>query len=112
MGAWGKSSFQNDSGLDFIPSLINFKNLKKLVSRKNIGYYYDEIRISAEILLHLHKIHDLWTDQLIIDQLIECLEIILSDEEWFESWNDSRDARDIRKNIKRLIKGLSNVEGY
>lgn len=113
MGAWGKGSFDNDSALDFVPNIVSFKKVGKLVKRKHIdSFMYDEIRVSAEILLHLHKIEIIWTDQEIIDNLIECLKTILTDKEWFETWRDSRDASDIRRNIKRLIKGLENVEGY
>jgi hypothetical protein len=113
MGAWGNGSFDNDAAMDFVSDLINFKSLRKLVFKKSFSDFdYHEVRVSAEILLHLHKINTLWTDQEVIDKLIERLETIAADDEWFTTWIDERDGRNIRRTIKRFIKGLKEIEGY
>jgi|SRR5579859_3762584 len=113
MGAWGIESFENDTALDFVSELLNFKSLKNLLKKKQLTHDdYDRLRVSAVILLHLHKIHNLWCDQEIIDLMIIHLEFMSKDQEWFDTWTDDRDARDIRKQVKKLIKGLKEIQGY
>ncbi len=113
MGAWGYGSFENDSALDFVGSLINEKAIKDLFKSKNkYAHNYDEMRITAEILIHLHKIHDLWIEQETIDGLILGLEKCVADDEWFESWRDERDAKLLKKQIKKFIKNLQSITGY
>jgi len=113
MGAWGYGSFENDSALDFLSSLINEKEIKKLVNKKKLeSYDYDEIRITAEVLIHLHKINKYWVDQETIDGLIDGLNAAISDKEWIGSWDDSRAAQQLIKQLKKFIKQLQNLKGY
>jgi hypothetical protein len=92
---------------------VNFKADRKLLSKKKFeSYDYAEVRVAAEILLHLHKINNLWTDQDIVDGLIERLELILKDKEWFESWREESGAKKVKRDIKRFIRGLKQVDAY
>jgi hypothetical protein len=108
MGAWGTGSFDNDTALDFVPEIVNFSIIKKLID--NDSLYYNQARVAAEILLHLDKLGGLWTDQEIIDCLIGCLEGLLEDKKWLHTWNDKGKAT--KKDVKRLIKGLKRMEGF
>ena len=113
MGAWGYGSFENDTALDFVPDLFNEKAIKKLVCKKNISEWdYDAIRVSAEVLLHLHKLNNLWVEQETIDGLIKGLEVIIADKAWFDNWNDERDANGIKRQLKGFIRKLGELEGY
>jgi Domain of unknown function (DUF4259) len=113
MGAWGYGSFENDSALDFVSELINQKALKKLVLKKKItDWDYDEIRVSAEILIHLHSLNEFWVDQEIIDGLIRGLELAIADKDWHAAWVDERDAKAIVKQLKKFVRQLKNIEGY
>jgi len=112
MGAWGYGSFENDSALDFLSSLINEKAIKKLFKTKSKHHNYDEIRITAEILIHLHKINRFWVDQSTIDGLIDGLNVAINDKEWVSGWKSQTDARLLVKQLKKFVKQLKNIEGY
>lgn len=110
MGAWGYGPFDNDSAMDFVSLFVNSKELIKLVKQKDPDP--NELRAAAAIIIQLHKIQDLWFDQEDIDKLIGRLEDVINDDEWFETWRDSRDARDIKKEIRKYIRELKKLEGY
>lgn len=113
MGAWGYGSFENDSGMDFLSNLINEKEIEKLLKKKDFqDWDYDSIRITSEVLIHLHKINKFWVKQSTLDGLIEKLEFIINDDEWFESWDDNLRAKLLKKQLKKFISQLSNLEGY
>jgi len=114
MGAWGYGSFDNDQSMDFIASLLNEKAIKKIVNKKRINTYeYDEIRVSAEILIHLNKLCDIyWVEQSTIDGLIEGLKTIINDNEWFESWDDDLRAKLLKKQLKKFVRQLESMEGH
>lgn len=113
MGAWGYGSFENDTALDFIHDLINWKKLKKLIKKKQFNHRdYDELRISAEIIIHLHLINKIWTEREIMDGLSRGLQQAIQDESWYESWKDESGAKDIMRQLKKFIKQLKNLDGY
>lgn len=114
MGAWGYGSFDNDSAMDFISELINEKSIKKIINKKRIeSYEYDKIRVAAEILIHLHKLSDIiWVYQSTIDGIVEGLKVAISDDEWFESWDDELRAKLLKKQLKKFIRELEKIEGY
>ena len=113
MGAWGYGSFENDTALDFVPQLINQKALKKLVNKKRIDtWQYDEVRVAAEIIVHLHKIYVLWIDKTIINGLVDKLQLIIDDKEWLNGWNNRNDAKVLVKQLKGFVKKLEELEGY
>jgi len=110
MGAWGYKTFENDSALDWVSDFINSKELTKLVKQKDPDP--NELRAAAAIIIQLHKVNDLWFDQENIDKLIGRLEDVVNDGEWFKSWFSSRDARDIKKEMRKYIRELKKLEGY
>jgi hypothetical protein len=114
MGAWGYGSFENDTAMDFVGSWINSKALKNLASKKKIDHYdYDEFRVAAEILVHLHKLDKtLWVDQSIIDGLISGLEMAVKDVSWHDTWRDSDGIKKIIRQMRGFIKKLKKIEGY
>jgi hypothetical protein len=113
MGAWGYGSFDNDTAMDFVSTLLNQKVLKALVNKKRIDtWQYDEIRVSAEILIHLHKINKFWVDQDVIDGLIEKLNVIINDKEWLDGWDNRNDAKALIKQLRGFVKKLEGLEGY
>jgi hypothetical protein len=113
MGAWGYGSFENDTAMDFIAHLFNEKALKKLVSQKKLSEdSYHEVRVSAEILIHLHKLNDLWVDQETMQCLIKALETIEADTEWYKTWVDDNEAAGIKKQVKTFIKKLKTFDAY
>ena len=112
MGAWGYGTFDNDSALDFVSYFVNGKALVKLVKQKHKDQDPNELRAAAAIVLALHKINDLWFDQEVIDKLIESLEYVINDKEWFDSWSEARDAKDIKRQFYKFVKQLKELEGY
>jgi hypothetical protein len=113
MGAWGYGSFDNDTALDFIPELINQKPLKKLINQKHLEtWQYDEVRVAAEIIIHLHKINTLWVDQEIINGLVDKLNLIIGDKEWLNDWRDEQEAKAMIRQLKGFVKKLEELEGY
>ena len=71
------------------------------------------MRVAAEILLHLNKINDgfiVWTEQEVIDGMIEYLNFLLLDKDWLATWDNG--GRDIKKDVRGLIRGLEKIEGY
>ena len=115
MGAWGYGSFDNDSAMDFIGDVININKLEKLIKlihKKNSDLDYNEVRVAAEFVLHLHEINSLWFDRHIIDGLVDGLELAIADKEWFDSWRDERDAKSIIKQLKSFVKKLKALDAY
>lgn len=113
MGAWGCGSFDNDSAMDFISDLLNQKALKKLALKKKItDWDYDELRVSAEILIHFHKLNEIWVDQEVIDGLIQGLELAIADKEWHASWVDKHDAKTIIRQLKKFVRQLKQLVGW
>lgn len=108
MGAWGYSTFDNDTACDFKAVMINEKEIIRACSKKNFDY--DEVRASAETIIHLSKLDPLWVYQSTIDKLIECLKIALKDTIWLEGWNDG--GKETKRSINRLIRNLNKIEGY
>ena len=113
MGAWGYGSFQNDTAMDFVGNILNEKALKELVNKKKLDHYnYDEIRVSAEILVHLHKIQNMWVDQEVIDGLIRGLDLAIEDKSWHDTWRDEKSAKDMVKHLRKLVNKLGKLKGY
>lgn len=110
MGAWGYGPFDNDSAMDFVSLFVNSKELIKLVKQKDPDP--NELRAAAAIIIQLHKVNDLWFDQEDIDKLIGRLEDVINDGEWFNSWKDTREAGDIKREIRKYIRELKKLEGY
>ena len=111
MGAWGYNSLENDTALDFMSVLINEDAVIKVLKRKNRdSCNYNEVRAAAEVLLHLSKLEPLWFRQKTINDMIEYLQDVTKDEDWFNSWIDGGKAT--KRSIKSLIRRLKKIDGY
>lgn len=108
MGAWGFGSLDNDAALDFVPELINEDAVKKMLKMK---HNHAELRATGEILVHLHKLNNLWFHQETIDELVAKLESVLTDQDWMDSWADDG-PEVVRASIKKLINKLKKLDGY
>lgn len=107
MGAWGFGSFDNDAAQDFLSLLVCEKAVTRALAKTD---NYAEVRVAAEVLLHLSRIQDLWFKKETVEKMIRYLEGALENKMWLESWIDG--GRAAKKSLRRLIGGLKRMEGY
>lgn len=111
MGAWGYGPFENDAALDFVSRLVSEDVINELISIKNPdSYNYEEARVTAKILIHLHKINKLWVRGETLDGLEGLLNVALNDKAYSKTWDDG--GRAVKRSLKILINQIKKLEGY
>lgn len=109
MGAWGYGAFENDTACDLMDSLLNVRLLKKFKKSKFDDHDYNEARVIAEMIYNLRNLTKSYTFFSNYDiglGIISCLEQMVNDKNWIDSWDNKDSAKKMINRNKRIIKYL------
>jgi hypothetical protein len=123
MAAWGPKPFQNELATDFVLTLVNTNIHNILLEpidrdtkflKHKLSYYYDRFRAALELMILFEENKVFAFAKGYYDLAIEKLNIILTDIEYHETWDNKSKTKsqnyilDIQRQLQKLME-LQNL---